>query len=975
VVPEPGARVSHYRLIRRLGTGGMGEVYLAHDDKLDRSVAIKFLLGNSDERARKRLLTEARAVAALDHPNICSIHEIDADEWLGDFIVMQYVEGETLSVRLQRGRMLPGEALGMCGRIADALRAAHTRGIIHRDLKPQNVILTTSGDPKLLDFGLAKNISSAAKAAAAPTETQLTKPHAVLGTAGYMSPEQVRSHPADHRSDLFALGCVMYECLTGKRAFTGGTSADIHAQVLHRDPSPPSTLVPELAPSHDALVARLLEKDPAQRFQSAEEALGAIRALDPSRWSKTDGGSHVDPAPPAPRSRARTIALGVAIAVAVVALVLWRGPWFHRLPEAPTEARVWYERGVEAIREGRFWTARTNLQEAIKKFDGYALAYYRLAEAMSELDDAAGANNTLNRATDAIPYGTFLTHEEQLRTNAIRMSVIPKHNEAIAAYRELASVNDRNASAWLDLGRAQEAAGRRTEALESYQKALALDGQYAAAHLRRGVIQVQLSNGDQGPKEIEEAVRLYTTAGQMDGKVEALIREAEVLLDVGRPKEARSALDAAMPLVDAQNIFHRVRAKFASARVLVFSGNYQEAEAMSPVTVDEAVAAGLHASAASGLTDIAVALIARRAYAEADAVLQRAIDLAVRNQARRVEMRARMQRAVALDAQSRFPEAIAAVQEPLRYYTEHDYARLVVTGKNILVRANDGLENYAEAARLSEEVLPVARTLKDDGLIATTLESIAGQFTKQGRLPEALATREQIEAIDRKRDNNVNLPFDITNRAELLIRLGRSEDAEIALAEVTRKAAEGIDSFKERSRRVAALQALRATTARRWRDVESFAQQAMLLKTSEKPDTSWRWGAVLLEHARAQLGTSRLPASEMATWMEETTARAVRREVGYWVAQTLVARRQFDEARQLSTAMLAEPGIKGNSELQWRLSALTGLLDQNVTQRGGGSASIRAALREIETLKAAWLTHADGYFARPDLAELRQRLR
>ncbi|HVQ42365.1 MAG TPA: serine/threonine-protein kinase, partial [Vicinamibacterales bacterium] len=288
MVPEPGARVSHYRLIRRLGTGGMGEVYLAHDDKLDRSVAIKFLLGNSDERARKRLLTEARAVAALDHPNICSIHEIDADQWLGDFIVMQYVEGETLSVRLQRGRMLPGEALGMCGRIADALRAAHARGIIHRDLKPQNVILTTSGDPKLLDFGLAKNISSTAKAAAAPTETQLTKPHAVLGTAGYMSPEQVRSHPADHRSDLFALGCVLYECLTGKRAFTGGTSADIHADVLHREPPPPSTLVPGLDASHDTLVARLLEKDPEQRFQSAEQALGAIRMLDPSRRSNTD---------------------------------------------------------------------------------------------------------------------------------------------------------------------------------------------------------------------------------------------------------------------------------------------------------------------------------------------------------------------------------------------------------------------------------------------------------------------------------------------------------------------------------------------------------------------------------------------------------------------------------------------------------------------------------------------------------------
>ncbi len=382
----------------------MGEVYLAHDDKLDRSVAIKFLIGNSDERARKRLLTEARAVAALDHPNICSIHEIDADEWLGDFIVMQYVEGETLNVRLQRGRMPPGEALGMCGRIADALRTAHARGIIHRDLKPQNVIVTTSGDPKLLDFGLAKNISSTAKAAAAPTETQLTKPHAVLGTAGYMSPEQVRSHPADHRSDLFALGCVLYECLTGKRAFTGGTSADIHADVLHREPPPPSTLVPELDASHDALVARLLEKDPARRFQSAEEALGAIRALDPTRWSKTGGGSQVDPAPPPLRSRARTIAIASAIA-AGLALVLWLVPWFHAIAQAPPDAVGWYTKGVEAIREGRFSAGRSALKEAIAKFPQYALAHLRLAEAHSELDNAAEATEALLNATDAIPYG------------------------------------------------------------------------------------------------------------------------------------------------------------------------------------------------------------------------------------------------------------------------------------------------------------------------------------------------------------------------------------------------------------------------------------------------------------------------------------------------------------------------------------------------------------------------------------------
>ena len=379
----------------------MGEVYLAHDDKLDRSVAIKFLLGNSDDRAKKRLLTEARAVAALDHPNICSIHEIDADPFLGDFIVMQYVAGETLSTRLQRGRMLPGEALGMCGRIADALRAAHTRGIIHRDLKPQNVILTTSGDPKLLDFGLAKNMASTAKAAVAATETQLTRPHAVLGTAGYMSPEQVRGHAADQRSDLFALGCLLYECLTGKRAFTGGTSADIHAYVLHRDPAAPSTLVPELDASHDALVARLLEKDPAQRFQSADEALGAIRMVDPSRRSNTgvSAVSQVVLVPPPRRSRARTLAIAGAVGSRCHRTRAVAGPWLRRLPEPPPEAAGWYATGVDAIREGGSGRADVRSRRPSRSFRSTALAYLRLADARANWTMLRGKQCVTARGT------------------------------------------------------------------------------------------------------------------------------------------------------------------------------------------------------------------------------------------------------------------------------------------------------------------------------------------------------------------------------------------------------------------------------------------------------------------------------------------------------------------------------------------------------------------------------------------------
>ena len=277
--PHTGARVSHYQLIRKLGSGGMGDVYLADDLHLGRAVAIKFLNAPTDARARQRLMNEARAAASLDHPVICGVHEVGSDPLRGDFIVMQYVEGETLASTISRGPLPREQALAIAADIADALAAAHQHGIIHRDLKPQNIVLQPSGRAKLLDFGIAKRLTSEHAAAEATTGTPLTRPHAMIGTPSYMAPEQVKGEATDARSDLFALGCVLYECVTGRRAFSGGTSGEVFGQILHAEPPSMSAVTPHVDPDLDALVVRLLRKAPAERFQSASEVVGAIRTL------------------------------------------------------------------------------------------------------------------------------------------------------------------------------------------------------------------------------------------------------------------------------------------------------------------------------------------------------------------------------------------------------------------------------------------------------------------------------------------------------------------------------------------------------------------------------------------------------------------------------------------------------------------------------------------------------------------------
>ncbi len=283
-----------YRIQRLLGRGGMGEVYLARDTALERDVAIKFVSSQKlqDSAARARLLREAQAAAGLDHPCICPVHEAGVTEDGRAYIVMPFIDGTTLADIIPLGPMPPREALNICSQVADALATAHRHGIVHRDLKPGNIMMTTSGRPRLLDFGIAQTSLVPHVVAEATTVTVgPATSGGLVGTPAYMSPEQVQHRQVDGRSDLFALGVVLYECLTGARAFDGPTPYEAVANVLRVDPPPPSGRVPGLDGRHDALCARLMAKDPNDRFQSAEEVVGAIRVLLPDTGRITGTGT------------------------------------------------------------------------------------------------------------------------------------------------------------------------------------------------------------------------------------------------------------------------------------------------------------------------------------------------------------------------------------------------------------------------------------------------------------------------------------------------------------------------------------------------------------------------------------------------------------------------------------------------------------------------------------------------------------
>src|ERR1700722_4588826 len=344
-----GTKLGPYEIHSLLGAGGMGEVYRARDARLNRDVAIKILPASfsADADRLQRFALESRAAAALNHPNILSIFDIGEDRG-APYVVSELLEGETLRDRLRDGPVSSRKAIDYARQIASGLAAAHEKGIVHRDLKPENLFITNDGRAKILDFGLAKLTRPEADASGdAPTQQVATDAGTVMGTVGYMAPEQVRGKAADARSDIFAFGAILYEMLSGKRAFHGDSPVDTMSAILKEDPPDLAETNRNVSPALERIVRHCLEKNPAERFQSARDVGFNLEALSDIS-TPTRGGMHA-----LPEERASRRWLMPALASLLV-VASWAGIYrlaHHAAPKNPTFHEI-------TFRNGTIWDAR-----------------------------------------------------------------------------------------------------------------------------------------------------------------------------------------------------------------------------------------------------------------------------------------------------------------------------------------------------------------------------------------------------------------------------------------------------------------------------------------------------------------------------------------------------------------------------------------------------------------------------------------
>ena len=797
-----GETISQYRIIEQLGEGGMGVVYLAEDMTLGRRVALKFLSTTTKEY-RARFLREVRAVSALSHPNIATVYNYGETDAGRPYFAMELIEGQPLNEKLREGSLPLPEAVRIVSYIAEALGEAHRNGIVHRDVKPSNVIVTERGQVKVLDFGLVKQISEQTSLAGGSDQKTLpstrTRSDVIVGTPLYLSPEQATGKTIDGRSDLFALGAVLYECITGQSAFGGSSVIEIGAQVIHVTPIIPSKLNDHIPPELDRITMKAIEKKVDARYQSADAMIEDLQLVLPSLAG--DGyrkGRSTESLPKQRTGSASALTtfiepfrrpgpnIGIFfLAVLGVALLTWFAfRWWKPAPYKPNSvAQAWYDKGTDALRNGAFLQATGALEQAVAADDKFPLAHARLAEAWWELDYADRAKDELLKVQSLTPGGSRMAETDAQYTEAINATVSRNFSGAIAAYSKLAKLSPNEPQVYVDLGRAYEKNEELGKAIESFLQATQRDPQYATAFLRMGSLYARQLDQTDALSAFDRADTIYKAVGNFEGQAEVAFQRGFLFDQISKLPEARQHLGRALQLAKTTNNDYQQAKTLQKLGDVEIEANNPEGRKYMLDAIALAQAKGIDNLVKRGLVDLGNTFLLETKYVEAENYFQQSLKLSVDQKDARNSARARLALASVSERRGESERAVAYVEQALPFYQQGGYRKEMLQAFALLGRAKFQKGEYEVAGRAFEQGLQVAKLLGDQSSEALAHSDLGLVLLRRCRHPQAIQHFEESYKIAQSLGTKTNITGSLIDRASPLWHLGRYEEARQALAE------------------------------------------------------------------------------------------------------------------------------------------------------------------------------------------------
>lgn len=995
--PMIGQTISHYRILNKLGEGGMGVVYVAEDILLERRVAIKTLnVEPGKQHYRQRFLREARAVSALNHPNIAVVYDYGETPDGRPYIVMELVSGENLSDLLKRGELTLARALEIIDCVASALAEAHRHKIIHRDIKPSNVAINERGMVKVLDFGLAKTLTGDAGQICMEADSQAgqatqTREGVVIGTPMYLSPEQALGIAVDERSDLFSLGALLYECVTATPAFPGASEIAICAKIIRDDPEPPSRLNPNVPAELERIILKALAKKAEERYQSADEILHDLRQMRPAvggediprRWRKTlTSGEWRERLSTLTLALRRPRSFGISFLAALLAGILMWGGWHYWLgaPSRPLpEAVKLFEEGDASFISGAYYAASQKFSLAAERDRRFMLAYVRLAESWDELDYHDRASEVMLRvgALASSDYSE-LSPQDQLSMQAVNATVLRDYAKAIHFYQQIVQQTPAQgrSAALLRLGRAYERNEEFDNAIASYAKIPDGTPEYATTRLRLGVIHGLQQRAKAAFEMFDTAEEIYRQTGNSEGLTEVLYQRGHLLNGMSKTAEAREQLQRALDLTQntTYNKYQEIRTLLEMSSVAYTEGNTEGAKQVAKQIIDAASAQGFEILRTRGLIELGNALLVEREYVKAADSFKQAIRSAEAHKGPDEARACLALGSLYVQQEENTDEGLVLIERALSFYQKGGYRKQVWQAMLLRGRAKLQQDDHEGARHALDELLRYARQGGSASMVADTHFEIGLLLAGEELYPEALQHFTEALTQQETLDDPVKTGYSLLYRGDMLWRLGRYEEARTALD----RAASVAGQMKPLSIRVGLIRSQVALSQRDFRGAEAQARHTLILL-----GTGYKRTAIELKSTRGlALALSGTKGGEQLC--QEAVDLALSSRDPHLLLNALPALAEAklltgDAPRALNLAKQAAASFEhsGQDESAWRANLLASRASQRLGDYEAARSHTLHAKDLLSTLKRVWGdADYESYLGRADiqfyLAQLKQ---